>query len=551
MSDISIQGQNESINATVAFNTYETYSWINNAQFYPLVPPHYYDYYNRFVRKYFYWYDGFDPNFHSQYSGIFSTRLAYTLCSKLSGLVNGGTLMFDNPNILSNKKAKYKKNGKTLDALEFIETWAKDVNLTNKSDTGISYSFAGGDSAIKLNSNGTDVYPTILRKDNYVVDVDFSGKVTGFTGAVYTYTKMRKDSTNENRREDYYYLLEEREYIDDKPMYRVFVKVGYGNVTTNKEINFDSIQAVKWEELSKDVRKAIKSNYGDITLDKWYDMPIPSLGIYLLKNSEAISFLPQLPFGESLLSNQITNLQLYDYLKSFVGTEMYIARGRVMLPEAMQSPHKESTSNQYDGLDSMLYNMIKYVNPAEQKPMPLQFELRADQIDKIEKVILRNVAMSAQISERTLAGFLADGSERATAREISVDDATATFVENKRTLFRKPLNEMLCDVLAFYNFDDEITVRFSRVGLNNMNEVVTQMVTLKQNNLIDIREAIGYIFVDKNERQLDELASRLEKLDEEKMNEKNEINNKGLGTTDEDYEEQNNNDINHIEKGNE
>jgi len=544
---LTINGQNESINDNISFNTYLTYSWINNAMFYPIIPKQYYDYYNRFVRQYFYWYDGFNPQFHSQSSGIFSTRLAYTLCNKMSGLINGGTLMFDDPKELSNKRIYFSPRDKEpLDALQFIQKWSETVNLTNKNNTAVEYSLAGGDSVYKLNSDGTDVYPTVLRKDNYVVDVDFKGDVTAFTGVVYAYTKMRKDDSGRN---DYYYLLEDREYQDGVPKYRIYVKVGYGNLTTNKDINFDKIQEVKWEELSKDIRKAIKDNYGNIRLDTWYDLPMETIGIYLMKASDGISFLPQLPFGESMLSNIIAYLQSFDYYFSAINTDFYIGRGRVLLPDFMENPHKEGGASHFEGLDSGVYQRIKYANIDDQKIVPFQFDIRSDDWEKAGKTILRFIAMALQVSDRTLANFLTDGSERATAREISVDDATSTFVENKRSLYQKPINCMLRDVLDFYGFDeDEIRVRFSRVGLNNMNDVVQQMTTLIQNGLVDRKTAVERIFADMNDRQIDEMVTSIEEQLEKQMQQKEA---KQAGTSDEDYEQQNNRDINHIEKGEE
>ena len=173
--------------------------------------------------------------------------------------------------------------------------------------------------------------------------------------------------------------------------------------------------------------------------------------------------------------------------------------------------------------------------------------MRADQIEKFEKLILRDVAMALGISERTLSNFLTDGSEKSTAREISVDDATSTFVENKRTLYRKPLNKLLQDVLDFYEFDDKIIVRFSRVGLNNMNEVVTQMVTLKQNGLIDDYTAMNMIYVDKNEKQINDMIAKIEVQKEKELKMQQESEPEQKGTSDEDYEQENNNDISHVE----
>lgn len=550
MSDlVSISGQNESINSTVSFNTFRTYSYINNSVFYPLVKKEYYDYYNRFVRYYFYWYDGFVPEFHTQASGIFSTRLAYTLCNKLASLINGGNLLFDNPEELSELRLKFDKNDKDgSNALEFIEKWAYANNLDNKNHTAISYSLAGGDSVYKLNSDGKDLYPSVLRKDNYLIDYDFKGDIFGFEGLVYTYTKMTRGE-DEGKMEDYYYLLEERTFDDNgKPQYRIYVKVGYGNHTNMKDVNFDKIQEVKWEQLPRDVKKAIKRNYGSkVTVDKWYDLPFEdSLGIYAMKASDSVSFLPQVPFGESILSNLISYLYSYDYYYSSLNTDMYIARGRILIPEPMQSPKANDNSGAYNtGLDSGLYVKLKYADPSQQKPEAIQFDNRAEQWIKTRNNLLQSIAMNLNISERTLANFLTDGSERATAREISVDDATATFVEGKRTLYRKSLNEMIADVLKFYEFTDDIKVRFSRIGLNNINEVVTQNTTMIQNGLTDIETALRAIHVDKNDRQLKEMA---ENIKQQQMEKQQQAQQDVVGTSDEGYEQQNNTDINHTEK---
>lgn len=545
----TISGEAGGINKTASFNTYRTYSFINNSMFYPLVPKEYYDYYNRFVRHYFYWFDGFQPEFHTQNSGIFSTRLAYTLCSKLADLINGGTLMFDAPEKLSEYKIKYDEYDKdNSNALEFIQKWAYDVDLTGKNGTAIQYALAGGDSVVKINSDGEDLYPTVLRKDNYFINTDFKGNVTHFTGLVYAYTVMNKpDQDSSVSTTDYYYLLEERRYNDeDEPEFRLFVKQGTGNMTNMRDINFNKIQEIPYEKLPREVKRALKSNYPDTRLGEWTDLPYPSLGIYLYKNTDTISFMPQVPFGESILSNIISLLMSWDYYFSAMNTDLYIGRGRVVLPKPMQNPHKgedDATGSYYTGLDSGVYNFAQYISPELQKPLAIQFDIRGDDWATVAKLILRIIAMSLNVSERTIANFLTDGSERATAREISVDDSTATFVENKRSLYKKPINKMLQDVLDFYEFPDQIRVRFSRVGLNNMNEIVQQMATLKQTNLIDIRSALGYIYVDKNEQQLDEMYERIKSEQAEQEEREQEH-----FTDDEAYEQTNNNDISHLEK---
>lgn len=539
---------NSSINSSVAYNTWYTYSFINNNQFYPLVPKEYYDFYQRFVRQWFYWYDGYVPHFHNPDAGIFSTRLTYTLISGLAELINGGSLMFDNPEPLSNMRLKYnERDSKPSDALEFIEKWSYDVNLTNKNNTAIEYSLAGGDSCYKLNSNGKDLYPVVLRKDNYFIDTDFRGNVVGFTGLIYSYNKQTKEDEGDNRQ--YYYILEDRKYDKNgKPIYRIFVKRGYGNLTTHKSADLHKVQEVPYEELPKDIIRYIKKDYPDVKLGKWVELPLKSLGIYLMKATDSISFMPQAPFGESVISNLLAYLISYDYYYSAMNTDIYIGRGRVIIPQHMESPNKQNDANYNSGLDSGFYTRIPYTNLQDQTPVPIQFDLRSKSWSEIRNNLLQSIAMSLKVSLRTVSSFLEDGAEKATAREISVDDKTSIFVQNKRTLYRKPLNLMLQDVLDFHNFKDEVNVRFSRVGLVNTNDIVQQTSVLKQNNLIDLPTALEQIFVDKNKRQLEEIQTNIEneikkkqELEQQKIEDKKE-------TSDEGYEETNNNDISHIKK---
>jgi hypothetical protein len=455
--------------------------------------------------------------------------------------------MFDNPEPLSNFKLKYNKRDlKASDAIEFIEKWSYDVNLTNKNNTAIEYSLAGGDSVYKLNSNGKDLYPVVLRKDNYFIDTNFRGDVTGFTGLIYAYNKQTKEDEGDSRQ--YYYILEDRKYDEnDNPQYRIYVKRGYGNLTTHKSADLHKIQEVPFKELPKDIIKHIKKDYPSVVLGEWIDLPLKTIGIYLMKATDSISFMPQAPFGESIFSNILSYLISYDYTFSSMNTDQYLGRGRVIIPQHMESPNKEHTTNYNSGLDSGFYTQVPYTNMQDQKPVAIQFDTRPEKHGKTRNQLLQDIAMSMKISQRTIASFLEDGAEKATAREVSVDDKTSIFVENKRTLYRKPLNLMLQDVLDFYEFPDEIGVRFSKVGLVNTNDLVQQNTTLMQNGLIDRYTALSNIHVDKNKRQVEEMLSNIEKeKEEEREIEQQKIQDKG--TDDESYEQENNNDINHLEK---
>ena len=65
----------------------QTFTYANNSQFYALVNPTYYDYYNRIVRLNLEWFDGYVLGFHNQQNGIMSTRIATALVNGIIGNV--------------------------------------------------------------------------------------------------------------------------------------------------------------------------------------------------------------------------------------------------------------------------------------------------------------------------------------------------------------------------------------------------------------------------------------------------------------------------------
>ena len=64
-----------------------------------------------------------------------------------------------------------------------------------------------------------------------------------------------------------------------------------------------------------------------------------------------------------------------------------------------------------------------------------------------------------------------------------------------------------------------IRVKFSKMGLTNMSTMVNQMSILKQNDMIDDRTALEYVFPDKTDKQIDKILEN--KKEEEKRRSKN------------------------------
>jgi hypothetical protein len=504
MSDFQFMDtDNKPLNYGAAFNTYYTYSFINNALFYPLVPAPYIDFYQRFVRQWFYWYDGYVPYLHVQDNGIFSTRLATTLVKKVAAQINGGKLLLET-------------NGdQNADAnLKFAEEWMDLNDISNKIDSLVEFSAAGGTSLIKLNYDGKDLWMHPMRLDNYFVDTDWKGNVIDFTGFVQTFTQtIRKDQQNY-----VFYLLERRYFGDDnKPYIKYFVKRSTQNITTARDYNMSETQDIPYESLPKKVKQSIKEQFYGLALD--VEQPLPfdnNLGVFLYKFTPHISNLPQLPYGESLFGTIISYLMSYDYYFSALNTNMYVGRSRVLMPKAMQNPNNQRENNWNDGLDSFTFTKVPYVNPDDQKPLPLQFDLRTADWNKIRNILLESIASSIGINPSTLASYLDDNTAR-TARQISTEEgATALFVENKRELLRTPINRMLNEVMKFYGKKPNIVVKFSKAGTTNLRNLVEIGQILKTLG-VDNKTLVEMIFNDKSQQQIDEILRRMDEQAEKQQ----------------------------------
>jgi hypothetical protein len=255
-----------------------------------------------------------------------------------------------------------------------------------------------------------------------------------------------------------------------------------------------------------------------------FDTPIllpfkDSLGAELVNWTDCVSALPELPFGESLLTNIMPYLQSYDYYWSAFNTDMYLGRGRVLVDKPMQSPKAQNANVNYNsGLDSMMFTKIQSNGSEPMKPEPIQFDLRSQSWTEIRTMIIQNISINTGLNLASIASFLNDTNAAKTAREISTEESeTALFIDDKRELIEKPINKILRLVTLYYGYSDEIVLRWSAAGLSNIYsraEVISQALSA---GVISKKKAIQMFNQDDDEYQLQEEFDNIES-DSEKNN---------------------------------
>lgn len=495
--------------AASAVANQKLFQWVNNQDFYSLVPSIYHPFYNNWVRTWLYWYDGYVPWIHGGAQGILSTGIGTMIVNRISDSVFGGNLMFSN-----SRKPKIrvkKEDGKDVGAaLDFItNNWTKQTDFRTRIKRAIRYAFAGGFSLLKLNNSAGELWLDSLRADRFFVDLDGRGMLRKVVSIASVYERATPNKSGNTLR---YVLCEERRYERIGFLGQEIPVVEYKIYETTAPINYFSVtdNCMRWEDLPKEVRQAFKREYeGEINVPKALNC-FDDLGCYLVRGSEDVSNVPQIGLGESLLANIMTYLYEYDFYNTCFNTDMYLARGRVLVPKGMQSPQAIAKANgvmaQYGtgqnvGLDSFLYTKVDSTNPDAQKPEAIQFELRATEWKEARNLLLESIATSIGISVSTLASYLNDGSNR-TAREVSAEEsATTLFVENARRRFEVPINELLKTVLRFYGYIDDVEVRWSRAGMTNVTVLVDTLTKAVQGGLMSQEAAHSAYNYDNDEEQ--------------------------------------------------
>ena len=485
---------------------------VDSSAFYAMLPTSYSSFYYNWVRFWLQWYDGYVDTIHSGSNGLLSTGIGATIVNRAADLVFGGNLMFANsrrPTLTAVKDDKVIGS-----ALNFISNdWSFDADFKQHVKRAVRYAFAGGVALLKLNNEGGKLWVDDLRADRFFYETTGRGDLRRVMAVLSFYTDTLPSGAEKQR----FALIEDRHYepidlfgneipVVEYKMYRTTAPVQYLTINEN---------SVPWDEIPGGVRAAFKNSY-DFELNKpqWLK-GFKNLGCYLFLGSDGVSDVPDIRIGESLLSHVTTYLYEYDFYNTCFNTDLYLARGRVIVPKPLQGPNAGA---QNAGLDNFLFTKIDTMTTDDQKPVPVQFDLRATEWREARNILLESIATGIGLSVSTLASYLNDGSNR-TAREVSAEEsATTLFVENARRRFEKPINDCLCDVLRFYGYVDDVEVRWSKAGMTNPTVMVEYLSKAKEAGLISPKKAHKAFNFDDDEELVEEDWKLVEQAEAEKKN---------------------------------
>lgn len=522
LQDVQFESQFSDWQRTSAFNTYWQYSYLNREAFYSNINAANREYMQRWVKQALYWYDGWVPYFHSNQDGIFSTRIASALVDGAAKKVIGGRIFYKNTSKETNKSTEINK------ALQFISSdWSKKTKFSKEIKRVTTFAAAGGTALLKLNKDDEGLWAEALRFDSFYPVVGARGKLIEVMCFLRNFTKV-SDVTKNGQSTDSFYVVEHRyfgkhtrldgEVIENAPLVEYKIIKSTGSSTQGQSYTEKGTR-IKFCDLPRNVRENIGSAYSFIAFDKPLILPFNAhLGAVLVNWTDGVSNLPELPFGDSLLSNIMPYLQSWDYYFSAFNTDMYIGRGQVIMPGFMQKKNEKGEEGYYSGKYGLMFTKAPVLTTDDQKPLPVQFDLRSTSWKEIRDMLMQNIAINTRMNISTIASFLQDTNGNKTAREISTEESeTALFVDDKREIIERPINELLTIVLRYYGYNDDVVIRWSQAGLSNVYTRTDMIATAVQNGFCSQLKAIQMFGQDDDEYQIQEEYNRC--LEDKERNE--------------------------------
>jgi len=228
----------------------------------------------------------------------------------------------------------------------------------------------------------------------------------------------------------------------------------------------------------------------------------------LITKLNAVNTIPEVDLGESALANTISYLIGYEQAYSEMITDLYLARGKVLVPQEMRNP-TDTNNVFYSDFDGMLFTKMPYRNETDQKPLSIQFELRAKEWIETRNNFAESIASAIGLSGSDIFSYLKDstGSSKTATQIASEAQKTISYIEEKRVMFRQVLDRFMRIWKDFYKEPDDIKVVFS--SQNHVNMLVTTEQTRVMNEVgFPYFDVFKKMFPDLDDAQIQEIVER-------------------------------------------
>lgn len=401
------------------------------------------------------------------------------------------------------------------EATRFLsDIWAPHTNFKRLVSRAVSFALGAGTSVLKWNMDeyGRNTL-SAFRIDRTLVSVNEADEVTDAVFFITLFTKTKNDAQNT------YWLTEERKYNDKGQkviIYKVFVRGGNAESPT---LPSPYQIGVALRNLPPAVQRELK-RLGISKLN--VEIPLPAydgLGVWLLPATETNSCVPDAPFGDPLLYGCMDLLWSIDLVFSGSIIDVINGEGKIIVPKQflqetlgrLKQMYPQSdfsvTTGELDsyGDESFVYVMPTGIDKDKMAPLPVQFEIRADQYGKMLEMYERLAAVRAGYSPSSIFPYLTQDTSVKTAQEVTAqENLTSSSVRHAHEIMLPIFDRALREVLYHEGFSTDVQLQLGdyignklrydeNVRMNYQAGLIPQREAIKQvNNLTEV-EADEYL----------------------------------------------------------
>lgn len=468
------------------FNRY--YNYITNAVFYAMSPRYLFQWYNNSLRECDYWLSGFVPGLHDTQQGVIPTQYAQCLCHKLADTIYGDGLSF-----------KSTQEGDIDNSLAFLSNEIDDtIGLREVFKDGILKMVELGNCLLKINcGEDNKLWVDSIAGNRFFAALNSRGDVVGCKSFVNIFT------SGNSRGEDKSFALMEERYWKTVDGER-FPVVCYNiyNISIANTFTASNGVSLRYEDLPRGVQTAFREEYGDVYLGKEQRLPLPNLGVELLKYTKYISGMPNVKLGEPAIAKLLNDLSYYDLVASEFFNDVYISRAKVIIPQFMTKGGTNG-GGYLKGLDDFLFTAVPNVSDREQTPTVFKPDMRIDSLTKAQQECVKTMAQKIGVSVSAIASDIADSHGTFTATQVTSQNSnTVLYATNKRALVTKQLNNIITTILHYYGKTDTVNISWAAAGGENKSVQIENLERLKRIGAVSNREIQEELHSDWTEDQI-------------------------------------------------
>lgn len=408
--------------------------------------------------------------------------------------------------------------GKDLPCRFLSDIWSPSVNFNKIKARAIEFMLEGGTSVLKWNKTHAGLNTlSAFRIDRTLFSTNDDGEVISIVFFISLFSEMINTDT---KSECVYWLTEERKYNAEGEKvikYKVFSK---GGTETTPILPDPELDGVQLEYLPVKVRNELKK-LGVPALNE--EIPLEArdgLGVWLLARTASNSCIPEAPLGDPLLYGCLDVLWSIDVVFSGMLIDVLNGEGKIICPKqflqatlaALQAQNPATnfqvTTSELGtyGDESFVYIMPSGFEKEKQAPLPIQFDIRAEQYGKMLEIYERLAAVRSGYSPTSIFPYLTPDNSAKTATEITAEEnLTRASVRDSHNIIIPVFSRAIREILYQEGYDsDGVQVQFGdyignklqfdeNIRQNYASGLIPKEIAIKQINNLTDRETQEYL----------------------------------------------------------